>query len=153
MFAPVLRLIHVAPLCYYSIKAVKMPFAPKRDKPTTPGRIAPYGFVVVCLAALAALPAGCGSGDMTLAEADPEAVPQVTSWEQVFSIFQRECLPCHGKNGQDPPLETCEDIIDSFDRWRAQIFEKNAMPPGAWPRLTSEEKLIIERFGGDAPCL
>ena len=130
-----------------------MSFAPKRDKHPVTGRIATYGFVVVCLAALAVLPMGCGSGDVTLAEADTEAVPEVTSWEQVFSIFQRECLPCHGQGGQEPRLETCEDIIDSYESSLEQIFKKNAMPPGAWPRLSSEEKLIIERFGGDAPCL
>jgi hypothetical protein len=130
-----------------------MSFIANRNEHSVSGRIGAYFLVVLSLAAIAALPIGCGSGDVPLAEADPEAVPEVTSWEQVFSIFQRECLPCHGQGGKEPRLETCADIIDSYESSLEQIFQKNEMPPGAWPRLSSEEKLIIERFGGDAPCL
>jgi len=52
------------------------------------------------------------------------------------------------------PLNTCTDIVaqrfDILDR-----VQDNTMPPGVMPRLTSEEKLTIERWvanGAPAPC-
>jgi uncharacterized membrane protein len=118
--------------------------------------------------------AGCGSGDLTLEQADPNAVAQAPSWESVNAIFQRQCVPCHtddsaaedlrygpdaGANvtagGTSPGLETCEAIIENFPECYQRIFVTNDMPPGAWPRLTSEEKLTIQRWfdaGEDAPC-
>jgi len=123
------------------------------------------GFLVALLAA------ACGKGDLTLEEADPASVADVPTWDQVYGIFQRECVPCHtgdspaGDNlrygasapqeGTSPGLETCQSIIDNFARSYERIFVQNDMPPGAWPRLTSEQKLIIQRWfdeGGDAPC-
>jgi len=118
--------------------------------------------------------AGCNSGDATLAQVDPDAVPQDPDFEIVFGIIQRECAPCHTESddegpedagawagpqraalgGVEPDLTTCEGIIAS----RAEIDEEivqNTMPPGVWPRLSSEEKLIIERWmlnGAVAPC-
>jgi uncharacterized membrane protein len=57
--------------------------------------------------------------------------------------------------GADPNLETCVSILESIDDSMAAIFDNNDMPPGAWPRLTSEERLILQRWydqGRDAPC-
>ncbi len=116
--------------------------------------------------------AGCGSGDLTLDEADPDAVAANPTWDQVFGIFQRECAPCHTDDegedepedrmpglaplgGVDPDLQTCLSIIENLDDSLDRIFDSNDMPPGAWPRLTSEERLIIERWneqGAVAPC-
>jgi len=108
---------------------------------------------------------------MTLDQADPDAVARVPTWDQVNAIFQRQCVPCHpgsggleedgfvagaaAPEGSEPGLETCENIIKYFPNSYRRIFETNDMPPGAWPRLTSEEKLIIQRWfdaGEDAPC-
>ena len=116
---------------------------------------------------------GCGSGDLPLDQVDPAAVPADPSFEMVFAIIQRECTPCHNDdngeddderdenqqaspaNGDDPNYETCRGVIDDLDNLYREIFVRNTMPPGAWPRLTSEEKLIIQRWldnGAEAPC-
>jgi uncharacterized membrane protein len=95
---------------------------------------------------------GCGSGDRPLAEVDPNAVPQTTTYDQVYSIVQRQCLPCHKEGGTGPPYDTCQHVIENFDALYVQVFVTNQMPPGAWPRLSSEEKLVIERWDGEAPC-
>jgi uncharacterized membrane protein len=104
---------------------------------------------------------GCASGDHPLDVVDPDAVPADPSWSQVFSIVQRECTPCHkdgassGEDEDDPRYVTCEDVISELGDLYEEIFEKNTMPPGAWPRLTSEEKLTIQRWidnGAKAPC-
>ena len=99
--------------------------------------------------------AACSSGDAPLATVDPEAVPADPSFEQAFGILQRECAPCHDSGGTDPPLDTCEDVLDNLGGIAAETLEKNSMPPGAWPRLTSEERLLLTRWiarGADAPC-
>ena len=51
----------------------------------------------------------------------------------------------------DPGLESCQSIINNLDDIDDDIFIDNNMPPGAWPRLTSKEKLIIERWIAVAP--
>ena len=111
-----------------------------------------FSIIVITVVALAAIGAGCGSGDLPLWEADPEAVPEVTEWEQVNAIVQRECTPCHGENGEEPRYDRCEDVVGNFEDLYDQVFEQNLMPPGAWPRLSSEEKLVLSRWSGEAPC-
>ncbi len=111
--------------------------------------------VVAALAIVFALIVGCGSGDRPLEAVDPDAVPADPTWHQVFSIIQRDCTPCHNDGGEDPRYVTCEDVIGDLGGLYAEIFEKNTMPPGAWPRLTSEKKLAIQRWidnGATAPC-
>ena len=112
----------------------------------------PYLPLLIVLVSCGALMAGCGSGDLPLSEADPSAVPDTTGWTQVNSIVQRECTPCHGPNGKEPRYDRCEDVVANFSDLYEQVFELNEMPPGAWPRLTSEEKLVLTRWSGDAPC-
>jgi uncharacterized membrane protein len=109
------------------------------------------GLYIAASAALLAA-GGCASGDQLLAEADPDAVPQITTYDQVHSIIQRDCLPCHDTGGEDPPYDTCENILVNFDALFAQVFVENAMPPGAWPRLSSEDRLVLLRWNGEAPC-
>ncbi len=110
-----------------------------------------------------------GSGDLPLAQVDPAAVPSDPTFDQVNAIVQRSCTPCHKGGGEgesdggdsrliiaedDVSLETCAEIVSQ----RSSILEQaeaNLMPPGAWPRLTSQEKLIIRRWidnGAPAPC-
>ena len=55
----------------------------------------------------------------------------------------------------EPGLESCQSIINNLDDVVEDIFVDNNMPPGAWPRLTSKEKLIIERWidrGTEVAC-
>ena len=143
----------------------------KKRKDRIPGTML---FAGVILAMIFVLPGftGCGSGDLPLDQVDPDAVPADPSFDLVFSIVQRECTPCHNDGGEDedeededkrtiaardddPDYSTCEGLIEELDDFYEEIFEKNTMPPGAWPRLTSEDKLIIQRWldnGAEAPC-
>jgi hypothetical protein len=118
----------------------------------------------------------CGSGDLTLNEADPQIVAQKPAWAEVEPIIQRDCVPCHagidlgdgddddddeGDEGDDKPaggrlttaassndpgLESCPSVVANLDDVVEEIFDDNSMPPGAWPRLSSRQKLIIERW-------
>jgi uncharacterized membrane protein len=124
------------------------------------------------LAAVVLALAACESGDRSLNEVDPAAVSADPTYDQVFAIIHRECLMCHDSSDNDDDdddddgpystmrleddidLSTCTAIV--AQRWsiRDQV-EANTMPPGAMPRLTSEEKLIIRRWiddGAPAPC-
>lgn len=106
-----------------------------------------------CIAVAAVVTAlGCGSGDGSLADVDADAAPQSPTYEQVFTIIQRNCLACHSQGGKNPPLDTCEDVVANYPTVVVQVVDKNRMPPGAWPRLTSEEKLLLSRWDGEAPC-
>jgi uncharacterized membrane protein len=116
---------------------------------------------------------GCqGSGDLPLDQVDPTAVTDQPTYQQVDAILQRSCVPCHAGGSDDesenesdfrtritagdvePNLEDCGDVVAQ----RSSILEQvdaNLMPPGAWPRLTSKEKLTIRRWidnGAPAPC-
>ena len=98
------------------------------------------------------LAGSCSSGDLPLDAVDPGAVPDTTTYDQFFLIIQRECLPCHDDGGTEPPFDTCENVLANFDALVKEVFVTNTMPPGAWPRLSSEERLIIQRWSGEAPC-
>jgi hypothetical protein len=134
---------------------------------------------------LLAMLVACGSGDRTLNEADPDIVAQRPTFAQVYPIFQRDCIPCHngtdegprerddededdededdedesGKRsrvlGVEPGLESCQSIINNLDDIVEDVFIDNNMPPGAWPRLTSKELLILKRWidgGTETAC-
>ncbi len=92
--------------------------------------------------------AGCTSGEDTLVKVDPDAVAEVPSWSEFYNVIQRECAPCHD-GAVEPELVDCDDIIDELGAITDQVLVKNTMPPGAWPRLTSEEKLIITRYNNN----
>ena len=116
------------------------------------------GWLAVCLLT------ACGSGDLTLNEADPDVVSPKPAFAQVYPIFQRDCTPCHSGTdegdgdddgrgrkaartaGVEPGLESCRSIVKNLRNVEETIFVDNDMPPGAWPRLTSMEKLTIERW-------
>jgi uncharacterized membrane protein len=120
--------------------------------PSSPCGLAPLaGLILASL--LSAV--GCGAGDGPLAEVDPQAVPPHPTYEQVFSILDRACAPCHKDGGTEPRYDTCKSIQQNSRGLRSTVFGSNTMPPGAWPRLTSEEKLTVERWldqGRVSPC-
>jgi uncharacterized membrane protein len=126
-------------------------------------------------ASITMLLTACGSGDLTLNEADPDIVAQKPTWTQVEPIFQRECVPCHAgtdetgddddddardkrllaaASSNDPGLESCRSVMNNSEDIISEVFRNNTMPPGAWPRLTSKERLTIERWmaTGQAAC-
>lgn len=115
-----------------------------------------------------------GSGDLPLDQVDPEAAPADPTYDQVFAILHNRCVACHTGDGDEdedegdyatlreratmgdtePDLSDCVEIVAYRDDILEQI-EANTMPPGAMPRLTNEQKLIIRRWvdnGATAPC-
>jgi uncharacterized membrane protein len=125
-------------------------------------RIAPF--------LLAVLLAACdGSGDLPLDQVDPAAVPANPTYDQVYAVLDNRCVMCHTGGGDDgdgdgyaparasdvePDLTDCSQIVAQRFDILDQV-EDNIMPPGAMPRLTSEQKLLIRRWvenGAPAPC-
>lgn len=118
------------------------------------------GLVLVPAAlALLALASACGQGDKTLLEADPGAVSAAPTYEDVRAIVDLNCVPCHKGQGSDvtirPNLQTCEGLTGDLTRVIQDAVVLEKMPPGAWPRLSEEDKLTITRWfdnGACAPC-
>ena len=127
--------------------------------------------VFLLAAVVTAAGGGCASGDRTLDAVDPQAVPQNPTYDQVFAIVHNRCVTCHDEGSGEseggdfrasaaaleddvPPLTTCTDIVALSDDIVTRV-EDNTMPPGAMPRLSSEDKLLIRRWvenGAPAPC-
>jgi uncharacterized membrane protein len=124
---------------------------------------------IVLLLVLGGL-AACSSGDETLAVVEPASVPEFPTFDQVYAVLERSCVPCHSRNkprpgglgllqedeeedeDDDPNYDTCEDVIAGLGDLLEQVFAET-MPPGAWPRLTEREKLLIVRWAQTgAPC-
>ena len=111
--------------------------------------------LLVC-AALAIGIAACSSGDKTLDAVDPNAVIANPTFDQVNAIIHNKCVSCHDENASEDysSFTTCTAIVAE----RGSILDRiqdNTMPPGALPRVTTEEKLIIQRWvenGAPAPC-
>jgi uncharacterized membrane protein len=108
---------------------------------------------------------GCAEGDRTLAEVDPQAAPLHPAYEQVFAIVEFNCAPCHGGGGavakreedeeDDLDYATCQGIQNGIDGLRSTVLEAGSMPPGAWPRITERDKLLLQRWidaGACSPC-
>lgn len=140
-------------------------------EPPLEARIATLAMrVVLVLLALSVTALGCGgSGDLPLDQVDPNAAPAAPTYDQVFAILHNDCTNCHagGDGGgfvvsrartttsnATPDLSNCVEIV----AFAGDIFDQVAndrMPPGAMPRLTSAEKLLIQRWvenGAPAPC-
>ena len=121
---------------------------------------------------LAAMLVACeGSGDLPLDQVDPDAVPANPTYDQVYAVLDNRCVMCHTGSDDDgdddgggyapakasdvePDLTDCEEIVAQRFDILDQV-EDNVMPPGAMPRLTSEQKLLISRWvenGAPAPC-
>lgn len=113
-----------------------------------------------CVLASSAVLLSCGSGDKTLGLADPLAAPLHPTYEQVRAILDRRCLSCHDEGGEgvedgDPDYSTCAGIRADLGGILDTAVFGGSMPPGALPRLTEREKLIITRWiddGAPSPC-
>ena len=135
-----------------------------------PPRLVRLPLAALLLAATLVAGAGCGgSGDLPLDQVDPDAAPAIPTYDQVYSVLQRACVPCHSgggdapvtqsafspqEDGEDLNLENCTDIVAQRDGI-LETIDNNTMPTGALPRLTSVEKLLIRRWveqGAVAPC-
>jgi uncharacterized membrane protein len=124
---------------------------------------------LVLVLAFAVFFGACASGDDTLEVVDPDAVDADPTYEQIFALIQNKCVLCHEGSGEGeddltvgsaalvedaPGFEDCTSIVAQRFEILEQV-EDNLMPPGAMPRLTSEEKLKIRRWienGAPAPC-
>ncbi len=124
------------------------------------------GAVLVSAGLLAVLLGACNSGSKTLLQADPGAVPAHPTYAMVHSIVDRACAPCHKSGGaadttltgssrfheHDLDYATCAGIQDGIQGLIDTGVDRESMPPGAWPRLTEEEKLVILRWVADGAC-
>jgi mono/diheme cytochrome c family protein len=121
----------------------------------------------ILLAAVLTVVTGCASGDGTLATVDPEAAPLHPTYDEVFDIVEFNCAPCHGDGdgdgeaglredgygeGEDQDYSTCRGIQEGIDGLRRTVLDEGSMPPGAWPRLTEREKLVIRRWIAEGAC-
>lgn len=110
---------------------------------------------------------GCGQGDSPLESVDPAAAPLQPTYDQVAAILYRSCVPCHNSNAdktlngeeddedESPDLSTCEGVRANLSGLQSTIIEEGTMPPGAWPRLSEPEKLLVQRWidqGACSPC-
>lgn len=111
-------------------------------------------FFVAALAAISAI-AACSSGDKTLEAVDPQAVTANPTYDQVFAIVHNNCASCHDSGAEEiSPLTTCTDIVALRGDILSRI-QDNTMPPGVLPRISNEDKLLIQRWvenGAPAPC-
>ena len=106
--------------------------------------------------------AACSAGDKTLSEASNGALPAEPTYEAVAVILDRSCAACHhsaDESGSLPgPLEdgrdysTCRGILRDLDDIVDSSVDHERMPPGAWPRLTEEEKQLIRAWIDDGAC-
>ena len=132
-------------------------------------------FRTTLLLAALSLMAGCACGDGTLASVDPEAAPLHPTYDEVFDLLEFNCVPCHDEggddvsidagaelredgeedDGEDPDYSTCLGIQEGLEGLRRTVLDEGSMPPGAWPRLSEREKLVIQRWiaqGACSPC-
>ena len=114
---------------------------------------------VACVLVSSAAILSCGSGDKTLGVADPLSAPLNPTYEQVRVILDRRCVSCHSEGGEaeedDPDYSTCAGILADLGGILDTAVLGGSMPPGALPRLTEREKLIITRWiddGAPSPC-
>ncbi|HSQ61007.1 MAG TPA: hypothetical protein VLT84_11375 [Acidobacteriota bacterium] len=116
-------------------------------------------------AALALLVAinSCGSGSETLGVVDPLAAPLEPTYEQVREILDRRCVGCHGGSGEvvtvpgeeerdDPHYGDCAGIVSGIPGILDTSVDGGSMPPGALPRMTEREKMIIRRWAANGAC-
>ena len=108
----------------------------------------------IALPLLALTVAACSSGDALLEQVDPEAVALQPTFEQANAIIERECNACHSGLAE-PRLDSCEAVRRNLGGILEEVFDDNSMPPGAWPRLSSEDRLTLWRWitqGAQGPC-
>ena len=118
----------------------------------------------------------CGFGDQPLGVVDPGAAPATPTYQQVKAILDHRCLACHGggsggdraaaiaraglaptaaSEDDDRDYSDCAGISADLDGILNAAVVEGSMPPGALPRLTEREKLIVERWilqGACSPC-
>lgn len=114
---------------------------------------------------LSACLVGCSSGDKTLVEADGGVPPIEPTYDAVFVILDRNCAPCHHSSDEkadlpapfedDRDYSSCSGIERDLEDILDSSVDNERMPPGAWPRLSEEEKLLIREWvdqGACSPC-
>lgn len=105
----------------------------------------------------------CGSGSETLGVVDPLAAPLAPTYEQVREIVERRCVGCHGGTGEnvtapgederdDPHYGDCAGIVSGVAGILETSVDGGSMPPGALPRMTEREKLILRRWAANGAC-
>lgn len=122
-----------------------------------------HTFAAAALLAAAASIVSCGAGEKTLGLADPLAAPLTPTYEQAKAILDAKCVGCHGGGGEsesepdgdDRNYSSCAGIVADLAGILSTSVDGGSMPPGALPRLTEREKLILTRWiaqGAHSPC-
>ena len=106
-------------------------------------------FIVVCVClGLSA----CVSGDGTLEQIDPEAAPTVPTYTgHVGPIMDRYCTACHAEDAQPGKVDgygygTCLEVKENWGSIVWTVYETKTMPPGGAQRMTSADKLTLQRW-------
>ena len=105
--------------------------------------------------------AGCGTGDLTIEEVDPQSAPATPTWSMhVAPIIEFHCVACHDPGGQAGAQEgyaydTCAVTREKkgWDGLVETVFQEGSMPPGGAMRLQPWEELTLLRWRAQgAPC-
>lgn len=108
------------------------------------------GNIILTMSLLWASLAGC-AGEGPLEEVDPAAAPATPTWgEHVEEIVAFRCGACHSEAGQAMTegisYDTCEDVRRSWRDFEETVFDNDSMPPAGAPRVTSAERLTLQRW-------
>ena len=107
-----------------------------------PGRYIPF---VLPLAVLWLT--GCGLGDKTIAEADPElfATPPTYS-ATIDPILEQSCRPCHGEDSPGGIRMRDYEEVKLHRQAIAEAVRDGSMPPGGAEGLNAVEKELLFRW-------
>jgi uncharacterized membrane protein len=110
---------------------------------------------IIALSALSlcvALLSACVFGDGTLDEVDPAAAPATPSYTaHVAPIMERYCTACHAEDAQPGEVEgygyeTCAKVRRNWGGIVETTLDSSSMPPGGAVRVSSPEKLALQRW-------
>jgi len=101
--------------------------------------------------------AGCGLGDASLDEVDPEAAPASPTYEaHIAPIMEDYCTACHGADsggeGRGVRYDSCAQVVRNWRGLRETALDGRSMPPPTAYVLSSADRLTLERWweGGHA---
>lgn len=95
---------------------------------------------------------GCGLGDASLTDVDPDAIPATVSYEaDVGPRIDYYCVSCHHADGQQGnaggwDFSSYELVKASFGSIELTAIQDKSMPPGGARRLTARDAAILLRW-------
>lgn len=95
---------------------------------------------------------GCAFGEGALGDVDPQAAPATPEYTaHVAPIMERYCTACHAEDAQPGEVEgygyeTCAKVRRNWNSIVETVFDTSEMPPGGAVRVSSPEKLALQRW-------